>query len=79
VGLLCNLMVRPLAPKWFMTAEELAAERRRAHEAAARTEVAAGPGAPTSPLVLALAWAAVGIPLGWGLYRSLLSIAKFFG
>jgi hypothetical protein len=31
-----------------------------------------------SPLVVALAWAAVGIPLGWGVYRTLLSVAKFF-
>ncbi len=80
VGLLCNLMVRPVAARWFMTEEELAAERRRAHEAAARPEVGGtGSGQPTSPLIVALAWAAVGIPLAWGLYRSLLGIAKFFG
>jgi hypothetical protein len=32
-----------------------------------------------NPLVVALAWAAVGIPLAWGVYRTLLSVAKFFG
>jgi hypothetical protein len=31
-----------------------------------------------SPVVVMLAWAAVGIPLGWGIYRTLLSVAKFF-
>jgi hypothetical protein len=31
-----------------------------------------------SPIVVALAWAAVGIPLAWGVYRTLLSVAKFF-
>ena len=80
IGLLCNLLVRPLAEKWFMTAEELAAERHRAHEAAALVAAGAtGPALPSRPLVLVLAWAAVGIPLAWGLYRSLLSSAKLFG
>ena len=39
-----------------------------------------GPGAGgTTPTVLVvLAWAAVGIPLGWGVYRTLLSVSKFF-
>jgi hypothetical protein len=27
---------------------------------------------------VALAWAAVGIPLAWGIYRTLQSVAKFF-
>jgi hypothetical protein len=25
-----------------------------------------------------LAWVAVGLPLAWGVYRTLLSVAKFF-
>ena len=33
-GFLCNLLVRPVAAKWFMTDEELAAERKLAHEKA---------------------------------------------
>ena len=80
VGLVCNLMVRPVADKWLMTPEELAEERRRAHERAVSNEVegtGAGSG-ETSPVVLALAWIAVLVPLGWGLYRSLLTIGKFF-
>jgi hypothetical protein len=31
-----------------------------------------------SPVVVAMAWAAVGIPLAWGVYRTLQSVAKFF-
>jgi len=82
VGLICNLMVKPLNDKWFMTADELAHEKRLAHEKAAASEVvrsgdASGSDA-VSPLVVALAWAAVGIPLAWGVYRTLLSVAKFF-
>jgi len=81
VGLICNLMVRPLADKWFMTDAELAEEKRLAHERAAASVVVRGAGAgedAVSPVVVALAWAAVGIPLAWGVYRTLLSVAKFF-
>jgi MFS family permease len=82
VGLICNLMVKPLNDKWFMTADELAHEKRLAHEKAVASEVvrsgeASGSDA-VSPIVVVLAWAAVGIPLGWGIYRTLLSVAKFF-
>jgi len=28
--------------------------------------------------VVVLAWLAVGIPLAWGIYRTLQSVAKFF-
>jgi hypothetical protein len=31
-----------------------------------------------SPLIVVLAWAAVGIPMPWGVYRTLQSVAKFF-
>jgi hypothetical protein len=31
-----------------------------------------------SPALVAMAWAAVGIPLAWGVYRTLQSVAKFF-
>jgi hypothetical protein len=31
-----------------------------------------------SPVLVWLAWAAVGIPLAWGVYRTLQSVAKFF-
>jgi MFS family permease len=80
VGLVCNLMVRPLADKWFMTEAELAGEKRLANEKAAASEGSAslsGKGA-VSPAVLMLAWAAVGLPMAWGVYRTLQSVARFF-
>ena len=82
VGLICNLLVKPLDAKWFMTDSELAEEKRLAHEKAAASEVVRSGDATgsdsVSPVVVALAWAAVGIPLGWGVYRTLQSVAKFF-
>ena len=82
VGLICNLLVKPLDAKWFMTDEELAEERRLAHEKAVAAEAGMS-GAPVStevtPMVTVwLAYAAIGIPLAWGVYRTLQTAAKFF-
>lgn len=80
LGLICNLLVRPLDNRWFMTDAELAQEKRLAHERAQAAELSLSHGRSdaTPALVVALAWAAVGIPLAWGVYRTLQSVAKFF-
>jgi MFS family permease len=81
IGLLCNLLVKPVADKWFMSEAELAEEKRLAHERAQASEVrgaAMAASGESSPALVAAAWAAVGIPLAWGVYRTLLSAAKFF-
>ena len=43
IGLLCNLMIRPLNAKWFAP-EELAHEKHLAHDRAVANEVGSGPG-----------------------------------
>ncbi|MGZ5180775.1 MAG: OFA family MFS transporter [Ramlibacter sp.] len=82
IGLLCNLLVRPVADKWFMTEAELAEEKRLAHEKATAAEAGmtgAGVSAEATPTAkVVLAWLAVGIPLAWGVYRTLLAASKFF-
>ncbi len=80
VGLIANLMIKPVAAKHFMTAEELATEKKLAHEKASASEVGAAHGgvAKSNPLWVVFAWTAVGIPLAWGIYRTLLSVGKFF-
>ncbi len=80
VGLICNLLIKPLDAKWFMTDAELAVEKKLAHEKAAASEVTRSSGGvdSVSPALVAFAWAAVGLPLAWGVYRTLLSVAKFF-
>ena len=80
VGLVCNLLVKPLDAKWFMTDAELAIEKKLAHERAVASEVtrSGGDADSVSPVLVAFAWAAVGLPLAWGVYRTLLSVAKFF-
>ncbi|XHS79354.1 OFA family MFS transporter [Burkholderiaceae bacterium UC74_6] len=80
IGLICNLMIRPVADKHFMTEAELAEEKRLAHDRAVANEVGQGSGkaATTPAFTVALAWLAVGIPLAWGVYRTILSAGKFF-
>jgi MFS family permease len=75
-GFVCNLLVRPVAAKWFMTDDDLAAERKLAHdkaqEAYTKESAAAGVGGGTSnPAILALFWVLVGVPLAWGVYITL--------
>jgi hypothetical protein len=80
IGLICNLLVRPVDKKYFMTPTELAEEKRLAHDRAVAAQV--GPGTMTfhgsNPAMVWIAWAAVGIPLCWGIYKTTLSVSKFF-
>ena len=80
IGLISNLLIRPVADKWFMTDTELAEEKRLAHDRAVAAEVGAGSaGSAATPVALVwLAWAAVGIPLAWGVYKTLINVGKFF-
>jgi len=79
LGLICNLLIRPVAPKWFMTEQELAEEKRLAHERAqlskeeelTLTSAGGGAIAVSSPATVALAWLAVGLPLAWGVWKTL--------
>jgi MFS family permease len=71
LGFICNALVRPVAPKYFMTEAELAAERAHGEKsapAAAELEWAAD---PASKPIVAAAWLVVGIPLAWGVWVTL--------
>jgi len=79
LGFICNLLVRPVADKYFMTDAELAAERALSHDKGADSarslEWKASSG--SLPLVL-LAWAVVVIPLAWGVWITLQKTAVLF-
>jgi MFS family permease len=78
VGFICNALVRPVNSKHFMTDAELAAERAIGHDtvvSAADLEWSADP--KSKPLVIA-AWLAVGIPLAWGIWVTLLKTVVLF-
>jgi MFS family permease len=80
VGLICNLLVRPVAAKWFMTDEQLAAERQRAHDVAVANAV--GPAlSNTSTVPKGLtyaAWVAIALPIAWGVWITLQKVMVLF-
>jgi MFS family permease len=80
VGFVANLLIRPVADKWFMTDKELAEERRLMAEQASAGELASNTMTfrTQSPAVILLAWLGVGIPLAWGVYMTLISAMKLF-
>jgi len=72
VGFICNLLVRPVAADQFMTDEELAQERKLAHDKAAASVLVAGNSTGgAGSVTLVLAWSAVGIPLLFGIWITL--------
>jgi MFS family permease len=73
VGLICNLLVRPVNEKHFMSEEELAHERKLAHDKTAemnsgKVESVVKTEAAAHPILIVLAWAAVSIPLGYSMW-----------
>jgi MFS family permease len=72
LGLLFNLLVRPVAKKHYMTDAQLDAERRLAHEPGERITVDDGLTAMRmrhgNHRALLIAWLFVGIPLVWGIW-----------
>jgi len=80
IGLLCNILVRPVADKYFMTPEQEAKlDAAGAQQAAAMTAAGAGDGAPSPAWAVAAAWLAVGIPIAIGVWVTLKQAAKLFG
>ena len=79
VGLLANLMVRPVADRYFMSAEELAQEKKLAHEKSLKAETRGdGHDDRHSPALAWFAWLAVGIPLAYGIWVTLQKSAALF-
>jgi hypothetical protein len=68
-GFIFNLLIRPLDKKWFMSDEEVAALQAKLKS---RVEaVTSAVGREGFDIRALLAWAAVGIPLAWGIWITL--------
>ena len=76
LGFLCNLAVKPLAQRWFMSDEQVAA-LQPAGTSSSPQSVSLGPS--RAGATLALAWLAVGIPIAWGVWVTLESALVLFG
>jgi MFS family permease len=77
-GLICNSLVRPLADKWFMKPEEVAALQANAASAAAAPSGSFGIGRGGFNAQAALFWALVGIPMAWGAWITLKNAIVIF-
>ena len=78
-GLICNYLIKPVNPKWFMSQEEVAklqAATAKGASAAPSGSFGIGKGGFDGPALLF--WAFVGIPLAWGVWKTLESAVKIF-
>jgi MFS family permease len=73
VGFICNWAVRPVSEALHMTKEELAEEKKIADDTHQHfgADVAALAKQASHSWLVTLAWAAVWIPLGWGIWQTL--------
>jgi len=78
VGLIANTMVKPLADKWFMSEDEVAALHARSAAAQVGPSGSFGIGKGGLSGKAMLAWAAVGIPILCGVAVTLKSAAALF-
>jgi len=77
VGLICNFLVKPVNPKWYMSQEEVA-KLQAASKAGVVLAGSYGIGKGGLDWKAAVFWAFVGIPLAWGVWITLQSAAKIF-
>ncbi len=78
VGLICNLLVKPVSESVVMTPEELARERSLQHEAIGVSGDATTAARGAFGVTGTLAWMAVGVPFLIGLYIALAKAAALF-
>jgi MFS family permease len=77
-GLVCNYLVKPLADKWYMKPEEVAALRAEQGAGKVAASGSFGIGRGGLDAKAAMFWAFVGIPLAWGVWQTLQSAVKIF-
>lgn len=73
LGFLANLLVRPVAARHFMSDEELAKERAISSETpggAAPAPLESVPPSRASWIAAAAAWTGIGLPLAWGIWKT---------
>ena len=79
IGLIANALVKPLDDTWFMKPEEVAALQAKTASATATLEYGSyGIDKGRFDLPALLAWGAVGIPVIWGVWFTLVKTAAMF-
>lgn len=76
-GIICNYLIKPVDPKWYMSEAELAKSQAVNAGAAASVQTGSfGIGTGGLDLKAALFWLFVCVPLAWGVYKTLESAVK---
>jgi MFS family permease len=74
-GLICNVLIGPVRARWHMKEE---GGVPLAGHGMAGARVAYGIGRGRFDAQVLLAWTAVGLPLGWGIWKTIENVAKIF-
>jgi MFS family permease len=78
-GLICNYLIKPVDPKWNMSAQEVAKLQAASAKSATGAQSGSfGIGKGGLDAKAALFWAFVGVPLAWGVWKTLESAIKIF-
>jgi MFS family permease len=76
-GLICNYLIKPVDEKWNMSAEEVAKLQAASVKNASAVQYGSfGIGKGGLDIRAALFWAFVGVPLAWGVWKTLESAIK---
>ncbi|WP_292895420.1 OFA family MFS transporter [Nitratireductor sp.] len=78
LGLICNMLVKPLSEKWYMPEEEVARLQAKSAAADAGPTGSFGIGKGGFDGKTLAAWAVVGIPILWGVWITLQKTAALF-
>lgn len=78
LGLICNMLVKPLSDKWYMSDEEVAKLQAKSAAADSGPTGSFGIGKGGFDGKALAAWAIVGIPILWGVWITLQKTAALF-
>jgi MFS family permease len=79
VGFICNLMIKPVDPRWYMTEEEVLALQAKTTSTAMAADGSYGIGKGGLDGAAVVAWLIVGIPIAWGVWITLSKAWVLFG
>jgi hypothetical protein len=74
LGFVCNLLVRPVNPKFLMRKDGVASPEVGAAPVAAGTAQGIGFGSLSGAALIP--WLIIAVPVAWGLYKAILSAMK---
>ncbi|HEV7543560.1 MAG TPA: OFA family MFS transporter [Reyranella sp.] len=78
-GFICNLLIKPVDPRWYMTEEEVLALQAKTTSTAMAADGSYGIGRGGLDGAAVVAWLIVGIPIVWGVWITLSKAWVLFG